>query len=221
MSKSKKVLILGGLGNASVIGAAIVDARGRGYKELDFAGYLNDREETGSEIEGYPVMGKTSDIKKFIEQGYYFINTIFRIDGQEERIQLFERLNVPDERLATFIHPAAYVAPNVKIGPGSVIMPNVSLSPGTVFGKCCLVMVNAIVGHNNVIKDYCHIAAQACIGAYITIEAGVHIGLNATIRENLTIGANSTVGMGSVLTKNVGPNEIWIGNPAKFLRKAE
>lgn len=219
--KSKKVLILGGLGNASVIGAAILDANKRGYNELDFAGYLNDREEKGSLIEGHPVMGKTSEISKFIEEDYYFINTIFRIDGQEERIQMFEKLGVPDERLATFIHPTAYVAPNVALGPGSVIMPNVSLSPGTVFGKCCLVMVNAIVGHNNTIGDFCHIAAQACIGAYLKIETGVHIGLNASIRENLTIGRNSTVGMGSVLTKDVGPNEIWLGNPAKFFRKAE
>ncbi len=219
--KSKKVLILGGLGNASVIGAAMVDANIRGHQDLEFAGYLNDREKTGSLIEGYPVMGKTSDIRKFIEQDYYFINTIFRIDGQEERIRLFEKLSVPDERLVTFIHPTAYVAPNVKLGPGTVIMPNVSLSPGTVFGKCCLVMVNAIVGHNNRIGDFCHIAAQACIGAYLDIGQGVHIGLNASVRENLKIGNNSTVGMGSVLTKNVGDNEIWVGNPAKFLRKAE
>lgn len=218
--KNKKVLILGGLGNGSVIGAAIMDARKRGHDEWDFAGYLNDREETGSLIEGFPVMGKTTDIREFIKKDYYFINTIFRIDGQQQRIQLFEKLGVPDERLATFIHPLAYVAPNVQLGPGSVIMPHVSLSPGTIFGKCCLVMVNAIVGHNNLIKDYCHIAAQACIGAYLNIENGVHIGLNASIRENLTIGANATIGMGSVLTKNVGENEIWVGNPAKFLRKA-
>jgi len=49
----------------------------------------------------------------------------------------------------------------------------------------------------------------------------VHIGLNATTRENTTIGKNATLGMGSVLTKDIGENEIWVGNPAKFLRKAE
>jgi acetyltransferase-like isoleucine patch superfamily enzyme len=27
------------------------------------------------------------------------------------------------------------------------------------------------------------------------------------------------IGAGSVVTKNVGPNELWYGNPAKFIRK--
>ena len=48
-----------------------------------------------------------------------------------------------------------------------------------------------------------------------------HFGLNCTIRENLTIGDYATIGMGAVLTKDVGEKEIWAGNPAKLLRKAD
>jgi acetyltransferase-like isoleucine patch superfamily enzyme len=55
----------------------------------------------------------------------------------------------------------------------------------------------------------------------MNIGDGVHIGLNATTRENITIGKNATLGMGSVLTKNIGENEIWVGNPARFLRMAD
>lgn len=220
-SSKKKIIIIGGLGNGSVIAAAIQDANNRGFDEWVFHGYLNDREQTGSLIDGMPVVGKLSDAGKFVKEGYYFINTIFRIDGQQERIEIFERLGIPEDRLATFVHPTAYVAPNVVLGPGTVIMPNASLSPGTIFGKGALVMVNAIIGHNNVIGDHCHFAAQCCVGAYLTIGDGVHIGLNASIKENLIIGKNATLGMGAVLTKNVGENEIWVGNPAKFLRMAE
>jgi len=216
----KKVIILGGLGNGSVIGAAIFDANRRGYKEWELAGYLNDREDPGSLINGFPVIGKLQDIRRLVQEGYFFIYTIYRIDGQKERIELFESLEIPDEALATFIHPLAYVAPTVVLGPGSVVMPNTSLSPATTYGKCCLIMLQASVGHNNTIGDHCHIAAQAAVGSYLNVGNGVHIGLNATIRENITIGDNAAIGMGSVLTKNVGANEIWIGNPAKFLRMA-
>ena len=216
----KKVIILGGIGNGSVIANAILHANNIGYNEWQVVGFLNDREEKGSSIEGFPILGKLSDVRKFIEQDYYFINTIYRIDGQNERLELFEAMQIPDEKLATFVHPSAYVAPSVVLGPGTVVMPQVSLSSGSVYGRGCLIMVAATVGHNNEIGDYCHIAAQACVGSYLKIGKGVHIGLNATIRENLIIGEGATVGMGAVLLKNVPAGEIWAGNPAKFIRMA-
>lgn len=218
-SEAKKVIILGGLGNGSVIANAMIEARQRGYGEYEFAGYLNDREKERNSIEGLPVFGKLSEVQQFIKNGFYFINTIYRIDGQKERIRLFENLKIPDSRLATFIHPSAYIAPNVKIGKGTVIMPNVSISSGAIIGKCNLIMVGASIGHNNNIKNYCHFAAQSCTGSLVEIEDGVHLGLNSTVRENLRIGKYSTLGMGSVLLKNIGNEEIWAGNPAKFIRR--
>jgi sugar O-acyltransferase (sialic acid O-acetyltransferase NeuD family) len=218
---AKKILILGGLGNGSVIANAIVDANKRGDREWGFAGYLNDRLEIGEKIENYPVLGKTLNVQKFIQEGYYFINTIFRIDGQQERIDMFENFPIPQDRLATFIHPMTYIAPNVKLGNGTVVMPNVSISSGTEFGNGCLIMVGVSIGHDNKIGKYCHFAAQSCVGAYTQIGEGAHIGLNATTRENISIGKNATLGMGSVLTKSIGDNEIWVGNPAKFLRMAK
>lgn len=218
---SKKILILGGIGNGSVIANAIKDANKRGDKEWIVSGYLNDRMKPGELIENLPVLGKTTDAPRFMKEGYYFINTIFRIDGQQERLDMFEALNIPNERLATFVHPLTYIAPNVNLGFGTVVMPNVSISSGTTFGNGCLIMVGATIGHDNAIGKFCHFAAQCCVGAYQKIGDGVHIGLNATTRENITIGKNATLGMGSVLTKNMGDNEIWVGNPAKFLRMAE
>ena len=38
---------------------------------------------------------------------------------------MIEELPIPEKQLATFVHPTAYVAPNVKLGPGCVIMPMV------------------------------------------------------------------------------------------------
>lgn len=218
---TKKVLIIGGLGNGSVIGNAILHANKLGYNEWTCEGFLNDDTPIGDKIDLFPVVGTLKDVNTFIEKGYYFINTILRIDGQNERLKLFESLNIPEERLAVFVHPSAYLAPNVKLGPGTVIMPQVSISSGTTFGRGCLVMVNATVGHDNMIGDFCHIAAQSCVGSYLKVGLGVHIGLNSTIREHLTIGDCATIGMGAVLTKNVGANEIWVGNPAKFLRYAK
>lgn len=213
---AKKVLILGGLGNASVIAWAMIDAKERGYKDFEFAGYINDRDNV-HEIEGYPVLGGLRDIPALIDQGFYFINTIYKVGYQKERIELFESLNIPDERLATFIHPFSYVAPNVSLSPGCVIMPNVSVSSGTVFGKCCRVMVGATIGHNSIFGNHCFFAANCCTGAYLELGHAVTVSLNATIREYVKIGNYSTIGMSANVLKDIGEDEIWIGNPAKKL----
>jgi acetyltransferase-like isoleucine patch superfamily enzyme len=47
------------------------------------------------------------------------------------------------------------------------------------------------------------------------VEEGASIGANATIVAGVVIGAYALVGAGSVVTKNIPPYTVWIGNPAR------
>lgn len=49
------------------------------------------------------------------------------------------------------------------------------------------------------------------------IEQGASIGANATILPGITIGKCSMVGAGAVITKDVPPFSIVVGNPAKII----
>jgi UDP-2-acetamido-3-amino-2,3-dideoxy-glucuronate N-acetyltransferase len=53
------------------------------------------------------------------------------------------------------------------------------------------------------------------------VKKGASIGSGCTILANITIGENALVGAGSVVTKDVPPNTIVAGNPARVLRKIE
>ena len=53
------------------------------------------------------------------------------------------------------------------------------------------------------------------------IKRGASIGSGSTILANVTVGENAIVGAGSVVTKDVAPNTIVAGNPARVLRKIE
>ena len=50
------------------------------------------------------------------------------------------------------------------------------------------------------------------------VKKGASIGSGVTILPNTSIGENAIVGAGSVITKDVPPNTIVAGNPAKVLR---
>jgi len=47
------------------------------------------------------------------------------------------------------------------------------------------------------------------------IKKGASIGANVTIIAGNEIGNFAMIGAGAVVTKNVGKNELWVGNPAK------
>jgi acetyltransferase-like isoleucine patch superfamily enzyme len=53
----------------------------------------------------------------------------------------------------------------------------------------------------------------------ILVKKGASIGSNSTILSNVTIGENAIIGAGSVVTKDVPPNTVVAGNPARILRK--
>lgn len=60
-----------------------------------------------------------------------------------------------------------------------------------------------------------------CIKKPVTIKDNAFIGAHSIILKGVTIGENSIVGAGSVVTKSIPANQIWGGNPAKFIKSIE
>lgn len=55
----------------------------------------------------------------------------------------------------------------------------------------------------------------------VNIGSDVFIGAHSIILKGVNIGNKAIIGSGSVVTKNVPKNQLWAGNPARFIRELE
>lgn len=120
------------------------------------------------------------------------------------------------------------------IGNDVVVWHGATLNPQNVIGDECRIHAGCFLeevtlekrvflGPNVVFTDDPHPMSpptRSCMkGA--TVEEGVAIGGNVTVLPHVRIGKFSVIGAGSVVTKDVPPFEVWVGSPAKFLKKIE
>jgi acetyltransferase EpsM len=214
----KKLVILGGRG-IGMIAASVAEDLGT-YEVL---GFLNDFVELGNTVgkfKKHKVLGKTSDIAKYLKQEdvYFFIGYI-GMQNEKDVYNKVTNLNIPLDRFATLIHPTAICPKDYcSIGHGVLMAPLSQLSPDTTVGDNCILLPNSFLGHDSTMERFSHITANSVVGGNVRLGKGVHVGTNATIRENITIGEFAIVGSGSVVLQNIEANTIYVGNPSKKLR---
>lgn len=73
--------------------------------------------------------------------------------------------------------------------------------------------------HSTVFSDRVSKKKMAAKTSPVKINDGVFIGTGSIILKGVTIGAKSIIAAGSVVSRSIPENEIWGGNPAKFIRK--
>lgn len=210
---SKKVVIIGGRGNGTVVSSTVEDIM-RDSQEWELLGFLNDEIKSGEELGGFTVLGTVDEAPRFNKKDCYFIYALVTVKQAYERIQKLHRLGIPDEKFATLKHPTAVISRNVTLGYGVVLMPGVIVSPDVTIGNHTQLYANSFVGHDTTVGDYCFVANNASVGGRVVVQDGVHIGSNCSIIERVTLGKWAVVGLGSVVLKDVEPLTTVVGNPA-------
>ena len=134
------------------------------------------------------------------------------------------------------------IGENTTIWQYCVILPNAMLGNNCNINAFVFIENEVVIGNNVTIKcgvqiwDGIIIEDDVFIGPNVTftndflprskkypkefsktiIKKGTSICANSTIIGGIIIGEYAMIGAGSVVTKNVGKQELWYGNPAKF-----
>ncbi|MGA7513134.1 MAG: acyltransferase [Candidatus Sulfotelmatobacter sp.] len=143
-----------------------------------------------------------------------------------------------DVKLSKFINLyGCEIGDESKIGAFVEIQKNASvgkrckISSHTFICEGVTIEDNVFIGHGVMFINDSYPRATAADGNLQTeadwkvertvVKKGSSIGSGATILSNVSIGENAIVGAGSVVTKDVPPGSIVVGNPAKVLRYIE
>lgn len=102
----------------------------------------------------------------------------------------------------------------VRVGIGSVIIGPVTMGNGSGMGQHVFVS-----GFNHGFADGEKNSSQQELDMRpVIIEEEAHIGANSVLVPGVTIGKRSQIGAGSVVTKDVPPFSVVVGNPAKVIK---
>lgn len=142
--------------------------------------------------------------------------------GRDVKVYDFVNLygcEIGDEsRIGTFVE----IQKNARIGKRCKISSHTFICEGVTIED------NVFIGHGVMFINDSYPRATAPDGGLQTekdwvveptvVKSGASIGSGATILSKVTVGENAIVGAGSVVTKDVPPNTIVAGNPARVLR---
>lgn len=171
------------------------------------------------------LFGDHSDIEKFLSENKSVINSFeLEYDRRNSAIPLLD-IRYVDAR----IEPGAIIRDKVLIHKNAVIMMGAVINIGAEIGENTMIDMNTVIGAGAAIGSNCHIGAGSVIAGVleppsaepVVIEDNVLIGANAVVLEGVRVGKGSVVAAGSVVTKNVEPDSVVAGIPARFIKSVK
>lgn len=176
--------------------------------------YLNS-----SHFEGLPLVPfealqdhyPPSDYRLLIPMGYQHINGVRRTR--------FEMAKARGYAFVSYVSSRASVWPDLKIGENVLIYEHAIIQPFARIGSNCIIRSGAHISHHCEVADHAFVAAEVAMGGEGRVGEQAFVGVGAVLRDRIRIAERSFIGAGAVVVQDTEPNGVYVGNPARQVRK--
>lgn len=189
-----------------------------GYEVVGLYHYNNDR--TGESDHGYEILGSFEDL--FSKKSLKGQNFLLTMGDSKIRTGLSKKIIDKGGVVPTLIHPTSVISKFANISDVGVYISAFSfVQADSSVGENTVILSHVNISHTSHVGKGCFLAGGSIIGAYTNMEDNVFIGQGALSISGkvATIGHDAYVGARSLLTKNVPPNTVVAGIPAKVIRE--
>lgn len=175
----------------------------------------------GTRLLGVPVQGGDELLPVLRDQGFSeFLVAVGGLQAFALRRKLFSKARLAGLQGAILLHPSCIIAESAQLGEGCQVLAGAVVNACAEIGENCILNTGSIVEHDCRLESDVHVAPAACLAGGVLVGTQVHIGAGAIICENLRIGARAIVGAGAVVIRDVPPDTVVAGVPAKTIRRS-
>jgi sugar O-acyltransferase (sialic acid O-acetyltransferase NeuD family) len=187
--------------------------------EYKIAGILDSFHPIGSEIYGYPVLGRQEDLRELsMRHGVYSGFITMGYNWSRQALAEIIQTNFPDFGFVNLIHPTASVGIDTELGSGILMLAYSSVNPGSRLGNFVHLGVGSSLEHDGIMGSFSSMYGGVSTGGGVEMGVGSAAMLGSIIADGVKVGTQTVIGAGSVVLKDLPPNVLAYGVPAKVIR---
>lgn len=187
---------------------------------VEIVGFIDDAPK--SEIVcGIPVIGGI-DCLPILKERYGIEAVYCPLGNNKMRVKFLSYAKELGYQTPNYIHQSVIVSPNVKIGEGVYILLGTTIMPHTTIDNYTMISMGVHLAHHSHLEEGVFLSTGCNFGASIIAHKYAYCGISSTIMTGLhEIGENCLIGAGAVVIRDVDPNAVVAGVPAKLIKYKE